>query len=881
MTDYIYKGFLWLGAIVVAIIPGIIAFDSGGVLPWSYWALSAALVIPSLCAFAALRGEHSPHGLQPHILTLLLAFMGLFALFQTVPLPGSLAKFIASGSYDAWTQWQVAGLPDSAPYGVDRGIPISVAPHFTRQYAWLLFSMAAATWCGTMLFSSRERVAWLLIAFSMIGSIYAGIGLWQVFSFPDQTALGFSANSPFGVFVNRNNASALFNLSLACSLGLLGWRLSAVTGYEFGQHGFSFSNLFDLAADRPSIFAFTGVLANTAGLLACGSRGGLGGAIVGVALGLGMLKVSGILPKLFSAILVIVVLAMVLLINVEVAPRSLERFGAMAEGFNDSILTDGRLPHWKESIVAAQNYLPSGSGMGTYKYAYLPYQELGSDRWFINADNLWLEWLVEGGLVAIVILIVGLLSITYGLLQLRNTPDPMDHGIATAGWVAMFAMGFSQFFDFGLLLAGTAALASVLFGAVLGRASTEGIPLFAREREDGDRLKFAENQRNWLTPATGVIAVVVLLISSSGLRDAASEDSVVRSTEIVLAQDDEADLVLRQLEELQNNGSINPDVSYAIARIFGAQLKRSLHARMADSAELSEFVPRQPALVLGVIRRLETEIRAIDDDEISQDVRQGLLRELEMLVSQEAAGDLKNIREKLRTTLALAPLSSEARLSLIDYTVEADAEVDLQSLYEQILQLRRGTSRSLGALARFAAEHGDWDTATSALQSLVARQPRRVKILLDMAREMGHPDPILIVTDDEDAIERALEFQYRYLPPSPTFYTRAVEILTKQYPEDRVERSARYQQLAELYSRLEQYDKSYDFYLKAIDLDPMDLEARLAYVDTLAQQGELIQAKRYAEGLTEIFGESNSRIERSINRLTKMIEKMNETAGTR
>jgi tetratricopeptide (TPR) repeat protein len=865
---------LWCGAVLASLIPGVIAFDSGGVFPWSYWALSAGLIIPTACAFVALKGEHGPFGLQPQLLTLALMGLGLFALFQTVALPSGMTKLLSPGSYEAWSVWLPDQVSDSAPYGVDKGMPISVAPYLTRQYAWILFSMAAAAWCGAMLFSSRERVAWLLIVFSMIGTVHAMIGLWQVFSFPNYTMLGLSAEHPFGVFVNRNNAATIFNLSLACSLGLLGWRLAAVTGHEFGQHGFSFTNLFDLASDRPSLFAFAGVFANIAGLLACGSRGGFGGAIVGVVLGLGMLKISGVLPKLFSALLVIAVLASVLLFKVDVTQRSLERFGAMADAFNDSVLTDDRLPHWKDSSGAAVEYLPMGAGMGAYRYAYLPHQELGAERWFLNADNLWLEGVVEGGIFAILLALAAIVAITYSLLQIRSTPDPMDHGIATAGWVALFSMGFSQIFDFGLLLAGSAALTSILFGAVLGRASTEGLPLFVRDREEGKRIEFIAKRRVGGSLAIGIVSACLLLLASFQLRAHAKEDAVVGSANSALNQGKETGEILADLESLDSSGTLNSDVTFQKSRILGNELEQSMAAAFRPSKELKVVLGDRPNLTLGMLRRLKSTLQSDVAQELEPELRQRLLGEIDAIASEDFEEKLKQIRETVYQSLALSPLSSESRLLLLSYTFDASRDdVPVQQLYEEILALRPGTSRSMGALARLAGERGDWEIATAALRSLVARQPQRVKRLLEDAMNMGHPDPIQIVTDDETAIANAVNFQFEYLKPAPEFYAKAVEILTQEYPEDRVQRAVRYEQVAELYARLGEAEKAYEFYLKAIDLNPRDLNVRLAYIDTLVRNNEIVKAKHYAEDLTQTFGDSNTRLTQTINRLTDLRNK--------
>ena len=106
------------------------------------------------------------------------------------------------------------------------------------------------------------------------------------------------------------------------------------------------------------------------------------------------------------------VIGLILAIAIVLIPSS-ESSGSYArlrEGFQEPgwISSDGRMLHWPDGLIASTAYLPLGSGLASYSYAYLPFQSDNPSEWFHHADNLWLEMLVEQGIVGMGLILTDL-----------------------------------------------------------------------------------------------------------------------------------------------------------------------------------------------------------------------------------------------------------------------------------------------------------------------------------------------------------------------------------------------------------------------------------------------------------------------------------------
>jgi tetratricopeptide (TPR) repeat protein len=135
-------------------------------------------------------------------------------------------------------------------------------------------------------------------------------------------------------------------------------------------------------------------------------------------------------------------------------------------------ISQTRIPHWRDGLKAAADFWHVGSGLGTYRYVYRPYQDRPSDVWYIHAENQYLEALVEGGCVGLGLVLVMIGLVGAGAWQLlKHEPNPEGVAFGVVATFALASQAIHALFDFGLYIPANMVLFAVLCGAVSGRAA--------------------------------------------------------------------------------------------------------------------------------------------------------------------------------------------------------------------------------------------------------------------------------------------------------------------------------------------------------------------------------------------------------------------------
>lgn len=333
-----------------------------------------------IIAWAATSAHGVRGGLARSLFTIVIAGLVLIAL-QLVPMPASL--------------WTTLGPRDRvaagfAILGVHPSLfALSLSPYDTLT-ALLTLIPPVAMLCA-MLSLKAYRASWLALA--VLGGTFAGIvlGVLQVASGSDQespwypysrTNLGFAT----GFFANANHMATLLVVSLPFLAALLrsargvsAQRNSAVTAIAAAS---AIVILVGLVLNR----SLAGYVLVVPALAACavllmpiGSPARWWGAILGLLfliVALGALQSSSIRPNGFEA---------------------------EAQGSVDS-----RGEILATTLTAIKDFAPLGSGIGTFRQVYDLYENADrvNSTWVIHAHNDYAEIALEGGLPALVLLMV-------------------------------------------------------------------------------------------------------------------------------------------------------------------------------------------------------------------------------------------------------------------------------------------------------------------------------------------------------------------------------------------------------------------------------------------------------------------------------------------
>jgi O-antigen ligase len=390
-----------------------------------------------LLAWAAFTRDPAPITTAGRRLLLIVAIAILVVVAQLIPLPPAVwtglpgREFITDG-------FALLGMP--LPW-----LAISEAPYDTVATALTLLPPLALL--VAMLRLQHWRASWLFGAVFVATAISVLLGVLQVSAGDDwyfyrRTNLGVAV----GPFANGNHFATMLltAIPLLTALVVQKRRLAA------GKSDRSIDLVLGVSA---GCVILIGLLINRSAAMII-----LGPAVVAATALLAM-RLSP-RRKRHGMLLTIGLLAAAAVVVI-IAGKSLPSMGTSA-----SIETRGE--YWSTSLPAVQDQWLTGSGIGTFAQTYRRYEDPQiADRWFTNhAHNDYLELAVEGGVVALLVLVAFL------LWWAGRVRDSWSGEAATieqkAAAVASAAILLHSLFDYPLRTAGIAAIFAVCLALLAG-----------------------------------------------------------------------------------------------------------------------------------------------------------------------------------------------------------------------------------------------------------------------------------------------------------------------------------------------------------------------------------------------------------------------------
>jgi tetratricopeptide (TPR) repeat protein len=779
-----------------------------------------------------------------------------FGWMQTVHLNPSSLKWFSPRAAQFHEKWIPAPLLSAAQSSDDTVLrdlakrrSLSVASERTRAWmlAPLLFAIVMLVSWG--LFRNREMVSALLIVIAGCGTCFAALGLVDLVR-PAEVATRFlepeSAGAPFASFVNRNNAAGFLNLALGCAVGWTVLQLSR------SARSRGLDRRFDFQAETPwqgiLLYLERGMtLCNTQVLLglilsalllfaifASFSRGGgIAALAAGVVLVLQTLRTRH--GFWGSAIATVIILGMAgglgLLGLTDVVQT---RFASI---FGEDGIHDGRLSHWPDGLAAALHYFPWGSGMGTYRFAYLPFQSKSADSWFVNADNLWLEWFVEGGIVMIGATALMVLLTLWMIQRLSRLDLAHALGLRATGWFVVSSLLVSQFFDFGLLLPSTYLTLAILLGAIIGTIEADdrgGIQRTAANRWvnwliQNSLLDWVRNVRPRIRQVVAVVSVLLLWVllwqSARHAAQVARMDYLNRGVHLAGKE--------RNREFLK---AAVPLVEIAAAAtpwdgerwMIAARAK--LQLQQIAALDLTTELDRERLWRVGSI---ETR-RAVYFESIAPTGRPAA----QALLPSQNLKVLTDAHRHALTALCASPLDPRARELLLRLDFAGPAPEASGELCKVTGNLFPRSPGFLEHLARLAAVYPGFPVAAEMWRQSLMEQPSRLPTVWSLASQLTLPQSPLIeiIPDSAELVVTALE-----TIPLTDLQRAALLQRAKDLMQPVTDAAAPIQQPA-LRGRLEALTESWDqaarYFEIAVQVNPSDPALRFRYAQSLERIGK-------------------------------------------
>jgi O-antigen ligase len=422
-------------------------FISLGILAGSLLLLASNVTKDRKTGFYQFRFLRTPLNI-PFLLLL------LFLIFQTLPLPPSLLKFL---SPEAWVVGEKS-LPASAvvSFGGPSGAWFSLAPYIhpvrmsiVRMTVYGLFFVGLA-----QMLHSKKRIQTAILCLLLTGSFEALYGMIQTFSGNEHlwwVKKIYYRGDVTGTYVNRNHFAGLLEIIIMLAtvyVGALSERKKKTTT-SFAQRsplraGLSRLLKGEAGFNKRVLVLFSSVVMGL-GLLFSASRGGMLGAAAGL-LCMGVLFIfrKGHRKKgLIVLFLFLLTSTYALRIGVE---QPLERFRSFDAGF------EVRARYAQKAFQLFEDFKLTGVGVGNFRYAYPRYQAPEDTKTFIDhAHNDYVQFLAEAGIIGFSILCLGLLFFLYQTGRLwGERHDPFAVTLGVAPLAVMTAIGIHSYSDFNL-----------------------------------------------------------------------------------------------------------------------------------------------------------------------------------------------------------------------------------------------------------------------------------------------------------------------------------------------------------------------------------------------------------------------------------------------
>ena len=539
-----------------------------GGAPWlaQYWMNWAALAIAFLLTFELLRRfwkKSETKTLTPPPYVGIALGIAAFGWLQAVPV------FSVNSNGKEWAPASVQiqrwflGFPNSkldARFHSDGKLPerseasdtsilfsesklaLSVEPLHSRAAVGGLAMLAVMVWLGSAGFRSPGWQLTLLIFMTILGLTLGILGLANALSWEKINWLGLDGSLSFATFVSKNTAGGFLNLCLAASLGLSAWAFMQPKAKE---QRYAYANespatqvlrsIEDTVAQLTT--AQIASLVSTAFIIACvfctGSRGASISAVVAclIALFLGRRKNHGYGSLVFACIVLTIGLS--LIVFFEFDQRLTSGFAKLAiPGSLESDLQAGRTYIWGVSFKSCLFYGLMGSGLGTFHFSHLPFQNPSAPGWYYHAESLYAQALVELGVLG-GLAIVATLVMSFQVLRilkkertktfLRTTTSIVNYRpVFIAGLTMVVSQAIHSFVDFALIVPAVflpfGLMLGMLYGAAKQKIIDESEPIqdgasHTKESLRSSRLtKFDDSRFSSLTEVPQRVPAPMLLV---------------------------------------------------------------------------------------------------------------------------------------------------------------------------------------------------------------------------------------------------------------------------------------------------------------------------------------------------------------------------------
>jgi O-antigen ligase len=445
-----------LGVIVFSPLP------AASVYEWSILVIQLVVLV-MLAAYVLMREK--PQNNELISLTLkwpgyLFSALFVFILFQIIPFPGFIVKFLSPNTYS----FQALFSPD---FSGARFMSLSLIPSHTFREGLELFTYFLLGFLIIKTVTTRKQIKRVVYVLVIMGFFEAFYGMYEMYN--ENPRLLFLKKVHYvdvvtGTFVNRNHLSGYLEMIIPLALGLIIARISlfSLAGEKWRDKILRLSEK-GLAVN---LLLSAGIVVMAVAVIFSESRSGVFILIFTfilffelTVLYFGRIKERQKWIKNFLRVSFVIIAIVAL--NVGIG-SVIERFAL------DDLLHEGRPVVWGKVVKIIGDYPLLGTGLGTFASVYPAYDDSGKSVRYSHAHNDYLEYLSELGVVGLILLFGGLAFIVVSsFLIWRVRRHPEVKGLALGGIVAVVAILIHSITDFNLHIPANMVLFTVILTLTL------------------------------------------------------------------------------------------------------------------------------------------------------------------------------------------------------------------------------------------------------------------------------------------------------------------------------------------------------------------------------------------------------------------------------
>ncbi|HQF86888.1 MAG TPA: O-antigen ligase family protein [Acidobacteriota bacterium] len=451
----------------------VIAF--GATPAWARSVFSMAAFIAAIAALWICRRRPDP-GRRPVLVAW--SILLIVPLLQLTPLPAAVQRVISPVHAQVMSRVQATGLVD--PRALHTAV--SIFPGRTVEQFLLFAALAAVFWVGRELLRDAGARRRLSIGLIVLASGETCFGLLQylgkiphIFLAPGREV----AEVASGTYINRNHFAGFLEMAfpvvIALAYGLFYARIRPAIDTYSGRWRKLFTH------PRTPVFTlllFTGAWL-CLGLIFSMSRGGILAMLLTVAFlsVLTAMRHSRRRIQLVALLFVLLVGGYAVWLGLDPVLTRFERI--MDE---EGVMTEGRLPVWKDTVDLIRDFPLLGVGLGNYRYAFLSYNETPMNVVYDHAHNDFLQYTAELGIPAGFTLIAFVLAaVFFACRGFIRTPSVSRQAALLGAAGGVFSILAHSVTDFNLQIPANTALFTMLLAAISAvlaeeRAAEESAP---------------------------------------------------------------------------------------------------------------------------------------------------------------------------------------------------------------------------------------------------------------------------------------------------------------------------------------------------------------------------------------------------------------------